>query len=80
MRTIKEEEVDLSEYADVHGASQSIGRFVEDVYTTYKRIRSALGYLTRAEFKAQWAAHQPRPTAKISKDISVSNFSGISTG
>lgn len=45
MRTIKEEEVDLSEYAHFHDAYQSIGRFLDDVYTR-KRIHSALGYLT----------------------------------
>jgi transposase InsO family protein len=63
MRTIKEEEVDLSEYADFHDAYRSIGRFLEDVYTR-KRIHSALGYLTPAEFEAQWQARQPEPALK----------------
>jgi transposase InsO family protein len=58
MRTIKEEEVDLSEYADFHDAYQRIGRFLEDVYTR-KRIHSALDYLTPAEFEANWLARQP---------------------
>lgn len=53
MRTIKEEEVDLSEYADYADALDQIGRFIEDVYT-YKRIHSSLGYLTPAEFEMQW--------------------------
>ncbi len=53
MRAIKEEEVDLSEYADFHDAYQRIGCFLDDVYTR-KRIHSALGYLTPAEFEAQW--------------------------
>jgi len=53
MRTIKEEEVDLSEYADFHEAYGSLGRFLDEVYTR-KRIHSALGYLTPAEFAAQW--------------------------
>lgn len=53
MRTIKEEEVDLSDYSDFHDAYQRIGRFLDDVYTR-KRIHSALGYLTPAEFEAQW--------------------------
>ena len=53
MRTIKEEEVDLSEYSDFHDAYRRIGRFLDDVYTR-KRIHSALGYLTPAEFEAQW--------------------------
>lgn len=53
MRTIKEEEVDLSEYSDFHDAYQRIGRFLDDVYTR-KRIHSALSYLTPSEFEAQW--------------------------
>jgi putative transposase len=53
MRTIKEEEVDLSDYRDFHDARAHIGRFLDDVYT-HKRIHSALGYLTPAEFEAQW--------------------------
>lgn len=63
MRTIKEEEVDLSEYADFHDAYQSIGRFLDDVYTR-KRIHSALGYLTPAEFEQHWLAQQPEPVLK----------------
>jgi transposase InsO family protein len=59
MRTIKEEEVDLSEYADFHDAYQRIGRFLDDVYTR-KRIHSALDYLTPAEFEAQWREQQQR--------------------
>jgi putative transposase len=52
MRTIKEEEVDLSEYTDYHDAFCQIGCFLDDVYQT-KRIHSALGYLTPAEFEDQ---------------------------
>ena len=63
MRTIKEEEVDLSEYEDFHQAYRSIGRFLEEVYTR-KRIHSALGYLTPAEFEADWQAKQPEPLLK----------------
>jgi transposase InsO family protein len=63
MRTIKEEEVELSEYADFHDAYRSIGRFLEEVYT-HKRIHSALGYLTPAEFEADWWARQPEPVLK----------------
>lgn len=60
MRTIKEEAVDLSEYQDFHDAYRSIGRFLDEVYT-HKRIHSALGYLTPAEYEANWLAHQPEP-------------------
>jgi transposase InsO family protein len=58
LRTIKEEEVDLSEYSDFADAYRQIGRFLEDVYNT-KRIHSALGYLTPMEFEAAWRMAQP---------------------
>lgn len=58
MRTIKEEEVDLSEYSDFADAYRQMGRFLEDVYNT-KRIHSALGYLTPVEFEAAWQIAQP---------------------
>ena len=53
MRTIKEEEVDLSEYEDFGDAQRGLGRFLDDVYNR-KRIHSSLGYLTPAEFEGQW--------------------------
>jgi putative transposase len=59
MRTIKEEEVDLSEYRNFTEAYQHIEQFLEDVYMK-KRIHSSLGYLTPQEFEQQWVA-QNRP-------------------
>jgi putative transposase len=53
MRTIKEEEIDLSEYYDFSDTKNQIGHFIEDVYMT-KRIHSSLGYLTPVEFESQW--------------------------
>jgi transposase InsO family protein len=61
MRTIKEEEVNLSEYNDFTDAYRQIGRFIEDVYMT-KRIHSALGYLTPVEFEAAWRSTRPAQT------------------
>jgi len=50
IRTIKEEEVYLSEYLDFADAARQIGHFIEDIYMT-KRIHSSLGYLTPVEFE-----------------------------
>jgi transposase InsO family protein len=60
MRTIKEEEVDLSEYYDFNDAHQQMGNFIQDVYMT-KRIHSSLGYLTPAEFESAWWRSQTQP-------------------
>jgi putative transposase len=57
IRTIKEEEVDLSEYIDYNDAYRQLGRFLDDVYM-HKRIHSSLGYLTPAEFEEQWRQEQ----------------------
>ena len=61
MRTIKEEEVDLSEYQDFADAHRQITRFLDDVYNV-KRIHSSLGYLTPMEFEAQWRAKRSTAT------------------
>ncbi len=57
MRTIKEEEVDLTEFEDFGAAQRGLGRFLDDVYNR-KRIHSSLGYFTPAEFESQWRAKQ----------------------
>jgi transposase InsO family protein len=57
MRTIKEEEVDLSDYQDYHDAYCQIGRFLEDVYMR-KRVHSSLDYLTPVEFENHWFSTQ----------------------
>ena len=57
IRTIKEEEVYLADYIDFADAYARIGHFIQDVYQT-KRIHSALGYLTPAEFEAAYWLEQ----------------------
>lgn len=58
IRTLKEEEVSLNEYEDYDDAYHRIGRFLDDVYMT-KRVHSALGYLTPAEFEALHSGPPP---------------------
>jgi putative transposase len=60
MRTIKEEEVALTDYRDYADARRQLGRFLDAVYNR-KRIHSALGYLTPAEFEQQWRAERSGP-------------------
>ncbi len=57
MRTIKEEEVDLTEYENFSDAYAQIRHFLEDVYQR-KRIHSSLGYLTPDEFENAWREEQ----------------------
>ena len=53
LRTIKEEEVDLSEYEDYTDAVRQLGRFLDEVYM-HKRIHSSPGYLSPSESEDQW--------------------------
>jgi len=57
IRTIKEEEVDLSEYRGFTEAQAQIGHFIEEAYQK-KRIHSSLGYLTPREYEdVYWRTH-----------------------
>jgi len=58
IRTIKEEEVYLSEYRNIADARQQLGHFIDVVYPQ-QRIHSALGYLTPAETEATWNTCPP---------------------
>lgn len=57
IRTIKEEEVYLSDYHSFEEARERIGDFIEAVYNE-KRIHSSLGYLTPSEFELEWEKEQ----------------------
>ena len=50
IKTLKYEEVYLSEYLDIDDARESIGYFLEQVYN-FKRLHSAIGYMPPAEFE-----------------------------
>jgi putative transposase len=66
MRTVKEEEVSLTEYADFADAKRNLGRFIDRVYNE-KRIHSSLDYLTPKEFEAQWRQDQTRRKVKSTR-------------
>ncbi|MDV3350863.1 IS3 family transposase [Leptothoe sp. LEGE 181152] len=53
MRTIKEEEVDLSDYRNFNEVYERIEEFLDEVYMK-KRIHSSLSYLTPSEFEEKW--------------------------
>ena len=77
MRTIKEEEVGLTEYGDFADARRQLGRFLDSVYNR-KRIHSALGYLTPAEFEEQWRQEEltPAPAPPPSRHESCGTAAG----
>jgi putative transposase len=54
MKTLKQEEVDGSDYRDSQQARTAIGRFLETVYNR-QRLHSALDYRPPAEFEADCA-------------------------
>ncbi|MDP9413436.1 MAG: IS3 family transposase [Pseudomonadota bacterium] len=51
MRTLKEEEVDASNYRDAQDARSRIGSFIDTVYNR-QRLHSALDYLSPEEYEA----------------------------
>jgi putative transposase len=52
-KTLKVEEVYLSDYRTIEDARTSITRFIERVYNE-KRLHASLGYVPPAEFEAAW--------------------------
>lgn len=66
MRTIKEEEGDLSEYRNFNEVYERIEKFLEEVYMK-KRIHSSLSYLTPSEFEEKWRKVQLSSKSDTSK-------------
>jgi transposase InsO family protein len=63
MRTLKEEHVDYTEYADFVDAEQQLRHWLEVAYNQ-QRIHSALAYATPMEFEAAfWAQTKPSPSS-----------------
>jgi putative transposase len=58
MKTLKQEEVDGSDYRDSHHARRAIGQFLETVYNR-QRLHSALDYRPPVEFEANLLRVRP---------------------
>ena len=71
--------VDLSEYLDFADAARQIGHFIEEVYMT-KRMHSALGYLTPAEFELAFRLAQTQDSQVPPKNpLTCVQFYGSTT-
>ncbi len=57
IRSIKEEDTNVSEYRSMAEARQGIADYI--AFYQYERIHSALDYQTPAEFEAQWLSNHP---------------------
>ena len=74
MKTLKYEEVYRQEYRDLGEARSAIARFLEKVYNQ-KRLHSALGYCSPAEFESNlMAAKAPSGTSRGWSDESAKKF------
>ncbi len=64
MRTIKEEEVDVSDYQDYNDSRRQLGRFLDEV-SIHKRIHSSLGCVAPAECEDQWRRERALRTLDV---------------
>ncbi len=67
-RTLKVEQVYLTEYVDIDDARRQIRRFIDDVYNR-KRLHSSLGYIPPVEFE-EIVARQANETGNIGRIVS----------
>lgn len=66
MRTLKCEEVYLTEYRDLNDAKQRLTRFLEDYYNR-RRLHSSLGYLTPEDYERKAQQHSDPNTEEVAE-------------
>lgn len=66
MRTLKCEEVYLTEYRDLSDAKQRLTRFLEDYYNR-RRLHSSLGYLTPEDYERKAQQHSDPNTEEVAE-------------
>ncbi len=70
MKTLKCEEVYLSQYRDLEHARESIGVFINEVYNS-RRMHSALQYRSPVQFEAAQIQQLPQPEAASLQRLSL---------
>lgn len=78
IKTLKQEEIDLSQYRDYEHSLANIGNFIEDYYNRC-RLHSALGYRSPEEFERALPAAPESPTSRVAS-LSFSRHGEIYQG
>jgi putative transposase len=63
-KTLKREEVELTQYETFADAEAQIGRFIDDVYNQ-KRLHSSLGYVPPVEYESLYNAILEHPSPMV---------------
>ena len=78
MKTLKCEQVYLSEYDSLSDAKAQIGHFLEAVYN-HKRLHSSLGYLPPAEYEQRYQKDRDKNQTDRRRVTSVTRWQAIGT-